>query len=482
MVSPLNVKEYHVFLSSPHDMEKERNEVRAFFHQWNYVSMAFGVRLTVIGESDANIGIGHPQDLINKQVLERYKDSLVLYIGLLGQRFGTPTRNAGSGTEAEFNWVLKRWRQGLKLNQTVPEIKLFFRNKPFECALDIDAIEAALEQYRRVAAFKQRCIQGRPPLYYKEFRDNQFVEIFGDDVRLWLSHPDRPWLQQSTSQSVRSSNSREIKLVQVTAGKSFTEPNTDLKMLSVPEGRFRLGEGRGGNAPWVRLSSFWISEVPVTNRQYGMFLKTENYQEPDFWHEERYNDTQQPVVGVTWDDAMAFCNWLSTITRLKFTLCSEAQWEYAARGTDGRKYPWGNEPPTPKLARYERHRDRPCSVGSYLYSRGPFGTLEQAGNVWEWCLDVWHDTAYEQWNHSEPWDPVNTIGESDDEDRRILRGACWIDPPNLLPAFIRYSNRSCYRANRVGFRVVVNLPDAAHSDQSSQPERKALPGNKSARR
>lgn len=485
MVSPLNVKEYHVFLSSPRDMEKERNEVRAFFHQWNYVSMAFGVRLAVIDESDANIGVGDPQDLINKQVLERYKDSLVLFIGLLGQRFGTPTRNAGSGTEAEFKLALKHWREGLKTRKPVPEIKLFFRNKPFESALDIKEIEAALEQYKRVEAFKQRCLHGRPRLYYKEFRDNQFAEVFGDDVRLWLSHPDRPWLQQSASQRVRYSGSREIKSVQVTAGKSFTEPNTDIKMLSVPEGRFRLGKGRKGAAPWVRMSSFWISETPVTNRQYAAFLRMENYQQPEFWQEERYNDTQQPVVGVSWNDAMAFCNWLSTITRLRFSLCSEAQWEYAARGTDGRKYPWGNEPPTPKLARYARHRDRPASAGSYLYSRGPFGTIEQAGNVWEWCLDQWHPQAYEQWTDSEPWDPVNTLGEADDEDRRILRGGCWIDPPDLLLAYKRYCHRASYTANRVGFRVAMNLPDAAPSNQpqatSQQPPRR-LRGNRPARR
>lgn len=459
MVSPLNVKEYHVFLSSPRDMEKERNEVRAFFHQWNYLSMAFGVRLSVIGEGDANIGVGHPQDLINKQVLERYQDSLVLFIGLLGQRFGTPTRNAGSGTEEEFNWALRRWREGLKAGTPFPEIKLFFRNKPFECALEIEQIEAALEQYRRVDAFKRRCAQTRPPLFYKEFRDNQFAEVFGEDARLWLSHPDRPWLKKATGQRGRSSGSREIKSVQVTVGKSFTEPNTDIKMLSVPEGRFRLGKGRKGATPWVRMSSFWISELPVTNRQYAVFLRMQDYQEPEFWHDERYNDIQQPIVGVSWLDAMAYCNWLASITRLNFSLCSEAQWEYAARGTDGRKYPWGNEPPTPRLARYARHRDRPASAGSYLYSRGPFGTIEQAGNVWEWCLDVWHPDAYEQWRDSEPWDPVNTIGLVEDDDNRILRGGCWIDPPDLLLAFKRYCHRSSYYANRVGFRIALNLSD-----------------------
>ena len=460
MVSPLHIKRYHVFLSSPGDMEEERNEVRNFFDKWNDTN-SYGIQLKVIGhDTHATIGAGHPQDLINKQLLEQFRSSLVLFIGLLGQRFGTPTKNAGSGTEEEFNWALKQRRQRKKSApyEPFPEIKLFFRNKPFEAPLNVAAVEAALEQYKKVAAFKENCQSGKSPIYYKEFQSKDFRQVFGDDLRLWLSHPDRPWLTPA-SPKTSLSTPRQLKRVQATAGKSLIEPNTDLKMLSVPEGRFQIGQGRKGATPWVRLSSFWISETPVTNKQYAMFLKMESYQEPDFWTDERFNDTQQPVVGVSWNAAMAFCSWLSRITGLNFSLPSEAQWEYAARGTDGRLYPWGNDPPTPRLARYERQYDRPASTGSYIYSRGPFGTIEQAGNVWEWCLDLWHAHAYQEWTDSEPLNPVTTVGELEHEDQRILRGGCWIDPPNLLLASTRYCRRESQSANRVGFRVAMNLPD-----------------------
>lgn len=190
-----------------------------------------------------------------------------------------------------------------------------------------------------------------------------------------------------------------------------------------------------------------------------MFLEMESYEEPDFWTSDRFNDTQQPVVGVSWHAAMAFCSWLSRITGLKFSLPSEAQWEYAARGTDGRLYPWGDDPPTPRLARYQRQYDRPASTGSYIHGRGPFGAVEQAGNVWEWCLDLWHFHAYKQWVDSEPLNPVTTEGEVEHEDKRVLRGGCWIDPPNLLLAYRRYCRCASERTNRIGFRVVVNLPD-----------------------
>ncbi|HJP93479.1 MAG TPA: SUMF1/EgtB/PvdO family nonheme iron enzyme [Pyrinomonadaceae bacterium] len=464
MVSPLNVQVYHVFLSSPGDMKEERDEVRSFFDMWNRENGHRMVRLDVLGDDTHGMaGVGAAQELITKQTLERFRSSLILFIGLMGQRFGTPTRNAGSGTEEEFKWALKHWQQLQRSGgsgEPFPEIKLFFRNRSFEAPLNVAAIEAALEQYRKVDAFKQRCRHGKPSFYYKEFDDKQFGEVFGADIRLWLSHPDRPWLKSVSSPVAAPARPRKIKPVQVTPEKSFNEPNTDTKMLWVPEGLFLLGEGRKVAVP-INLSSFWIAETPVTNRQYGMFLKMQDpeYEEPEFWTDERYNDSQQPVVGVNWYNAMDFCSWLSTITGLKFSLCSEAQWEYAARGTDGRKYPWGNNPPTPRVARYERQYDRPASAGSYPYSRGPFGALEQAGNVWEWCLDVWNPKAYEQWRHAEPLDPMTTQGEVEDEDRRVLRGACWIDPPDLLLASTRYCQRASYTTKRAGFRVVVNLPD-----------------------
>jgi formylglycine-generating enzyme required for sulfatase activity len=463
MVSPLHVKVYHVFLSSPGDMKQEREEVRSFFDMWNRENSHHMVHLEVLGDdSHGMAGVGSAQDLIIKQTLERFRNSLILFIGLMGQRFGTPTRKAGSGTEEEFRWALRHWRKRRRSGGSGDpffEMKLFFRNRPFESPLNVAAIEAALEQYRQVDTFKQRCRNGKPPFYYKEFEDKQFGEVFGADIRLWLSHPDRPWLKSASPVAAAPARLRKIKPVQATPGKSFNEPNTDTKMLWVPEGKFLLGEGRKTAVP-VSVSSFWIAETPVTNRQYGMFLQMqgEAYEEPEFWTDERYNDSQQPVVGVNWYNAIDFCNWLSTITGMKFSLCSEAQWEYAARGTNGRKYPWGNDSPTPRVARYERQYDRPASAGSYPYSRGPFGTLEQAGNVWEWCLDVWNPKAYEHWQ-SEPLNPVNTVGEFEDEDRRVLRGACWIDPPELLLASTRYCQRASYTTKRAGFRVVVNLPD-----------------------
>jgi len=246
------------------------------------------------------------------------------------------------------------------------------------------------------------------------------------------------------------------------AGKSFRERFTGLQMLWVEGGRFQIGRGRYEPAPWVRLSPFWIGETAVTNRQYGVFVAHSTHHEPDYWRHPRFSDPEQPVVGLTWYDAEAFCRWLSKASGLMCSLCSEAQWEYAARGVDGRTFPWGDEAPTPRLACYGLDPDagRPAPAGIYRYGRGPFGTLDQAGNVWEWCADASYQDAYEQWLADEPFDPVTAVridsSDGADDAFRVLRGACWVDPPKFLPSSIRYARRASYRAMRVGFRIVVN--------------------------
>ena len=104
---PRSIKQYHVFLASPGDVSVERRHVRQFFDRYNrYTAHLWNVRFEVVDwENYSTVGVGRPQALITEQTLEKYRQSLVLVNGILGQRFGTPTGKAESGTEEEFTWA-----------------------------------------------------------------------------------------------------------------------------------------------------------------------------------------------------------------------------------------------------------------------------------------------------------------------------------------------------------------------------------------
>ena len=191
-----------------------------------------------------------------------------------------------------------------------------------------------------------------------------------------------------------------------------------------------------------------IGKHPVTNEQYRRFVEAAGHHEPGYWGEDRFKAPRQPVVGVSWLDAKAYVEWAG------LSLPSEAQWEAAARGTDQRRYPWGNGEPTRELANYSGGEGRPTPVGAYPKGAGPYGTLDQAGNIWEWCLDEFDRTAYK--GRDGKHDPViydpKTQGESSAD--RVLRGGSWASEPGHLPAAIRLRFRAGYRSLFIGFRVV----------------------------
>jgi formylglycine-generating enzyme required for sulfatase activity len=159
-------------------------------------------------------------------------------------------------------------------------------------------------------------------------------------------------------------------------------------------------------------------------------------------------------VGVSWDDAQEFCAWLSRESGRRVLLPSEAQWEFAARGTDGREYPWENEPPDETRACFQQKQTAP--VGSYPGGRGPFGILDQAGNVWEWCRDTWDVKAYSKPEHAaEAADPVL---ETKDVVERVVRGGGWADFAEGLRATYRNWAPAGRRGGVIGFRVAAAPP------------------------
>jgi formylglycine-generating enzyme required for sulfatase activity len=226
------------------------------------------------------------------------------------------------------------------------------------------------------------------------------------------------------------------------------EPDGSL-LLYVPGGDYTLGADDIND--WTRpvhrvhLGPFWIARHPVTNEQYARFLAVHaEHAPPEFWQDERFNGPQQPVVGVSCDDAEAYCRWVG------LALPSEAQWEAAARGPEGRTYPWGDEPPEPRHANFGGRLGATSPVDAHPDGGGPFGTLDQAGNVWEWCADSWSLTAYRQRGEG-AWNPVSQ-GETS---MRVLRGGSWVNPGRDLRAAYRDRATARLRFNTQGFRCVL---------------------------
>lgn len=240
------------------------------------------------------------------------------------------------------------------------------------------------------------------------------------------------------------------------AGEERVNPKDGSVQVLVPYGFYRMGaehisdrlppgiNERSRPVHHVKLSSFWIDKYPVTNARYALYLRA-NPQVRKPPSRSRFDQPEQPVVGVSWSEAMAYAAWA------ELALPTEAQWEAAARGKDMRRYPWGNEPPNERLANYGGSLMRTTPVGAYPAGAGPFGALDQAGNVWEWCLDPWKERAYEE-RDADLLDPVARGSAAE----HAARGGSWHDEPESLAAAVRSSPR---QSDLLGFRCVgVLLP------------------------
>jgi formylglycine-generating enzyme required for sulfatase activity len=181
-----------------------------------------------------------------------------------------------------------------------------------------------------------------------------------------------------------------------TKSKSFIHEKSGLEMLHIPAGPFLFGEKKQPSF----LPTFWMSKTPVTNSHYAKFVQDTGYKAPDHWQDGQCPKalTDHPVVNVSWHDATAYAQWAG------LQLPTEQQWEKAARGEDGREYPWGNEW-KPYCNSKEAGFGTTTPVGIYSpFGDSPYGCVDMSGNVWEW-INSWYD---------------------DDKNTRVLCGGSWI--------------------------------------------------------
>jgi formylglycine-generating enzyme required for sulfatase activity len=211
----------------------------------------------------------------------------------------------------------------------------------------------------------------------------------------------------------------------------------------------------------IRIPTYWIGRYPVTNEQYAHFVKDMRYAPPEHtgWFGDNPPDDRidHPVSCVSWYDAIAYCKWLSAKTEnhRKYRLPSEAEWEKAARGADGRKYPWGNEW-EPSRCNTGTHATTP--VSKFDKGASPYGCFDMAGNVAEWTTTLW-GTNWREPDYTYPYrfDDGRDDLDADKSAFRISRGGAYDAAPTRLRCSARGGYTPEQRDKKRGFRVVTIL-------------------------
>lgn len=252
--------------------------------------------------------------------------------------------------------------------------------------------------------------------------------------------------------------------------------------IEIPAGKFLMGaqklnpkepnydaEAYDDESPVhpVLLSGYRIGRYPVTVEEYRRFVDDRGYEENSYWKgdcfgrwkepgswREQVDYPTRPVVGVSWYEATAYCSWMEARKGVHgCRLPTETEWERAARGTTGRKYPWGEDPPNERLANFAQGVGHPTSVGLYPLGETPEGVSDLAGNVLEWCGDVYAGGYYGKSLRKDPKSPARSA----EGGACVLRGGSWFSPGGYLRAAYRSGNHPEYRFDIFGFRVVCVL-------------------------
>ncbi|PDW03347.1 bifunctional serine/threonine-protein kinase/formylglycine-generating enzyme family protein [Candidatus Viridilinea mediisalina] len=251
-------------------------------------------------------------------------------------------------------------------------------------------------------------------------------------------------------------------LVHVPAGPFLMGGSTD---DSVSLGIINLNEPQHT----LILPDYWIGKTSVTNAQFRLFVEGDGYQnqsywtaegwawreqamihEPASWHDERLNRDEQPVVGVSWYEAVAYVRWLSATTGHTFRLPTEPEWEKAARGPDGQIYPWGNHWDANRLNHANNNHNHigTTSVWHFPGGASPYGALDMLGNAIEWCTSKWHQPY--PYVLVPEWTEEYLAGEQ----HRVVRGGSWGHPQVVIYAASRFSDKPSERSRINGLRVV----------------------------
>ena len=217
----------------------------------------------------------------------------------------------------------------------------------------------------------------------------------------------------------------------------------------IPAGSFVMGDDEQSPRREIFLDAFYIDRHELTTARYARFLAaTGSAHPPEGWERlEQGAGAELPVVGVDWEDAAAYCAWAGR------RLPTEAEWEKAARGTDGRSYPWGGESPSVNRANYansapEAYDGGLHKVGAHPSGRSPYGVDDMAGNVSEWTAD-WHAEGFRRGDVRNPKGPGAGAA-------KVIRGGGRYDRAERVLSALRYHGSPQLRADDIGFRCAAD--------------------------
>lgn len=200
----------------------------------------------------------------------------------------------------------------------------------------------------------------------------------------------------------------------------------------------------------LTLPPFAIARTPVTNALFAAYVADTGARSPLIWRGATPPDELRdcPATDVSWEEAQRFCHWLSAKTGVPYRLPTEAEWEYAARGSDGRRFPWGDGWDPARANTRDGGSGRVMPVGVNPSGASPFGCLDMAGNVWEWTASL--DAPY-------PYRPDDGREDSDIPGRRILRGGSFANPRGFARCACRFRLAPTVCNEFLGFRLAFSV-------------------------
>lgn len=364
----------------------------------------------------------------------------------------------------------------------------------YEALADGLPVDTATTEARQAISYvAPHSVEWGIPVLYMRAPDGVLFDVHAGQMKR-LSSLETPTLTPQAATQVAAQPERaQAAILDV---ETPTGPLFDVELAYIPPGDFVMGSDphqsefvQDEELPQhtLTLPAYYLALTPVTNRQYLAFVQAREYRRPEHWPSDGFPEDQadHPVTNVSWYDALAYCTWLTErlgggkcVAKVwhagqwetleidgvpwRFSLPSEAEWEKAARGTDGRLYPWGNLWDAKRCNTKESRKEVTVPVQAYPMGASPYGVLDMAGNVWEWTRTLWGVDIVEPLFRY-PYDPADgreDIG-ADTTMYRVLRGGSY----NYGRDAARCAGRNRLLPNHhnwyVGFRVALLAKDAS---------------------